>query len=865
MNTEQYTEFLSSLGVTEDTASESQKSDAIAFSTCYDWYIDKQKVLPENASLAAKIWVQKYALHNSDNICLESTPEDMWDRIAKVLAEIEVSTSENKDIEYWINYFRHGLEDFKYSPQGSGLYSLGNSYVNATCSNCFVLPPPEDSLTGIFETAKNTAKIYAARGGVGFSLSNLRPKNAKTSNASKTSTGAVSFMDFYSYITGMIGQEGRRGALMLSLDCNHPDLLRFIDEKRDLDKQEFFSNLLNNDININDSKWSAIADRLKSTSHANVSVMITDEFMTAVKNDTPYNLKFNFNDPKYIDMNISVSAKEIWHKLMHSAWESAEPGILNIDHIKKECPADQYSDFVEYTWTDPKDNKTKVSYYSFETVGVNPCAEETLSAFDSCNLGIFNLPRFVINPYQDNAKFDWDGYRESIELGIRAQDNIKEWDLSRLPLEENRLAGVLGRRISVGNTGLADCLAALNLRYDSDKGIDMAEKIYKFMAHFAYLTSSKLAKEKGSFPIFDWEKHKKSPFITRLDKEVLKHIEVHGLRNIGLLTQAPAGSMSILFRNCSSGIEPIFMTSYIRNVKKPGSKEFEQHLVNHQAIEDCLQITGSKESPNFVVASEIDWSKRIQMQSRLQLHIDHSISSTINLPNDATVEDVSKIYMEAYDAKLKGVTIYRDKCRTGILISTEDSVKKSNSKILERPKTTDITIHKTKYKEKNYMILIGKIDGQPIEVFGGEEPEGLSLPTKYHKAELTKKSRGHYSLTVWLSDDEDDVLKINNIGNRFPAGDIITLTRMISLSLRNGIKISDIVEQLSKSSNGLYDAPAVFARVLKQYVPDEDLLIKEKQKGKLCPDCGEPLDFKRESGCLVELCTSCNYSNSKCG
>ena len=855
-------DYLSGKGLTPATAGKAALSDATAYSYAFNWYIDIQKVLPENAGIAAKIWVQKYALHDSDGICLEMTPPDMWDRLANTLANVEVETNPtNKSHSHWLNYFRTGLENYSYSPQGSGLYSLGNDYVISSSSNCFVLPPPEDNLESIADTAKHMMRIYAARGGVGFHISNLRPKYSKTNNAARSSTGAVSFMDFYSYVTGLIGQEGRRGALMESIMVHHPDIFHFIDEKRDLDKSDFFKEMADCGIDVNDFRWSAIADRLKSTSHANVSVMITDDFMDAVKKDGDFELYFDFKDGNYPRISRIVKAKAIWDKLMHSAWSSAEPGILNWDHITRECPADQYADMTKYEWLDPIDKKVRKSSYSFQTVGVNPCAEETLSAGDSCNLGIFNLMNFVIDPYTDKARFDWDAYKSIIELGIRAQDNIKEWDLPRLPLEVNRLAGVLGRRISVNNTALGDCLAALGYRYDTDEAIDMAERIYSFLANEAYKTSALLAQEKGSFPAFNLEKHMKSPFIQRLEPATLELIEKHGLRNIGLLTQAPAGSMSILFRNCSSGIEPVFMVSYTRNVKKPGSKDFEQHTIYHQAAKDCKDAGGNIDA--FVPAGSINYSKRIKMQSAIQRHIDHSISSTINLPNDVTVEEVSKIYMDAYDAGLKGITVYRDGCRTGVLNSIKP--KEEIMRKVERPKTTEIDIFKTKYKEKTYMILVGKNEeGRPIECFGGLE-DGLILPTVYKSASLTKKSRGHYSLTVQLSDDEEDILKVNNIGARFPAQDIMTLTRMISLSLRNGISVADIVEQLTKASSALYDAPAVFARVLKQYISDDDLISKEKSKGKICPDCGEELEYKRESGCLVELCSSCNYSNSKCG
>lgn len=851
----------------EQALTPSQLSEAKAYAATYEWYITNQKVLPNNAGLAAKIFVQKYALHSDTGECIEMTPPEMWDRLAKVLAEMELATTANtemsvsKTYDNYFTYFRTNLENWSYSPQGSGLYSLGNPYVKASSSNCFVLSPPEDNLEGIADTAKHMMQIFAARGGVGFDISKLRPKGAKTNNAARSSTGAVSFMDFYSYVTGLIGQSGRRGALMESMKVHHPDIIDFINEKRDLDKQDFFGEL-SGCVDINDYKWSAVADRLKSTSHANVSVMVTDDFMQAVKNDTDFELYYDFANVNYPHISKTVQAKLIWDQLMYSAWESAEPGILNWDHIVRECPADQYSELKTYKWFDAKENLWKVSDYSFATVGVNPCAEETLSAGDSCNLGIFNLMNFVDKPYTKDATFLWNRYRETIAVGVRAQDNIKEWDLPRLPLEVNRLAGWLGRRISVNNTGLGDCLAALGLKYDTDEAIDMAGKIYKFMANIAYKTSAMLALEKGSFPAFDLKKTLASPFIQRLDPETIELIKKNGLRNIGLLTQAPAGSMSILFRNLSSGMEPVFdVEEHYRNVKVPGTDDFEQHLIQHQAIQDCKAVGG--DISVFIPSSKINYSQRIKMQSMLQKYIDHSISSTINLPEETTVEEVSKIYMEAYDAGLKGITVYRANCRTGVLVS-KDKKKKNTNGIIERPKTTNIDIHKTKYKEKNYMILVGKTEGLPIEVFGGLE-DGLSLPTVYHSATLSKKSRGHYSLNIQLSEDEEDVLKVNNVGARFPAQDIMTLTRMISLSLRNGISVADVVEQLTKATTTLYDAPAVFARVLKNYISDDELINKEKSKGKVCPDCKGELEYKRESGCLVELCTSCTYSNSKCG
>ena len=1225
---ELYDEYLTSKGSNVNSASASLKSEANSYAKCYEWYIEKMKVLPENATLASRIWVDKYALHTQTGECCEQTPAEMWDRISIVLANEEMkSPSNTKEFSYWKDRFYGVLDGWKYSPQGSGLFALGNPYVKASSSNCFTLPPPEDNLESIFDTAKNMARIFAFRGGEGHDISNLRPRGAATNNAARSSTGAASFMDFFSYVTGMIGQSGRRGANLQTMRISHPDIELFIEEKSDMRKQPFFEELAGVGININDYKWAAIADRLKSTSHSNVSVRINDKFMKAVKEDGEYELWFEFKDNAYPRISRMIQARVLWDKLMHHAWSSAEPGILNWDHIIRESPADQYTNLPEIEFTDPATGETKWVSYSFETVGLNPCltgdtwiltddgakqikdligiphltilngkqfpatgfwstgvkpvfkistsrghsikatanhkflvkgadgivewvelqnlqpkaelvlsqnlqfgwggggtleegylvgsflgdghyhtstksavlgfwgegkqtaqkaisfikdlpplskkspipfgsdinlepegdriyikskqlfilcsqylefpskrpldsieyassdfvsgflsglfdadgtilvnpekgnsirlnqsdtqilylaqrllarlginssvyenrrdaefremplnngtgenksywckanhelvisrrsiitfservgflqtskieklalivaphkrspykdcittkvisiepageeevfdctvegphafdanglvshncAEETLSAFDSCNLGLFLLPAFVKNPYTPEASFDFEAYGEVIAMGVRAQDNIKSWDLPILPLEGNRIAGVLGRRISVGNTGLADALAMLGLRYDTDEAIQMAESIYDFLANAAYQTSARLAEEKGSFQIFDWERHKKSPFIQRLSKETQKLIRTKGLRNIGLLTQSPAGSLSIEMRNCTSGIEPLFLAAMSRSVKVPGSGDTVQYIVYHQGIQDALNINPDFDKSIYVEANSIDYHKRIKMQAAIQRHIDHSISSTVNLPNDATVEDVSQLYMEAFDSGLKGITVYRDGCRTGVL----NSIKKEVAEPVvrrERPKTTDIKIHKVKYRNLNYMVLVGLADGKPIEVFGGLE-DGLSLPTKYQSATLTKKSRGHYSLVVQLSDDPEDVLKVNNVSARFPAEDIMTITRLISLSMRNGVPVSEITDQLQKSAGGMFDAPAIFARVLKNYLEDEDLV--RMAASKTCPQCGGDIEIRRESGCLTETCrnTKCGWVNSKC-
>lgn len=861
--------FLKACGLTLDTATVIDISKASSYETCFNWYINTMKVTEENAAIAAKIWVQKYCLTDKDGMCLESTPEDMWNRLAATLAEEEMNTgnhdntynmTHDEHLQYWHEKFYSALENWQYVPQGSGLFALGNPYVKSSASNCFVLPSPKDSLESIFDTARDMARIYAFRGGCGIDISGLRPFGASTNNAARTSTGAASFMDFYSQVTNLVGQAGRRGALMLTIRVDHPDIIKFIRMKRDMEKKPFIDACEEAGINLKDWRWSAIHDRLKSTSFANVSVRLTRNFIEAVKAGKTYECWYEFDNNEYPRISEELDAKEVWNELMMGAWESAEPGILNWDHILEESPADCYVNLLGQTWIDPKTHETKTGNYSFETLSTNPCGEVPLSGGDSCCLGTFFLPSFVVNPYTDKAYFNWTHFANIIKLGVRAQDNIKNWDARILPLEINRMAAILGRRISLGTHGLADCLAMLGIRYDTEEAIEVADKLYELLKNTVYATSVQLAKEKGAFLAWDSEKEKNNPFLKRLSSDVSEDMAKYGRRNIACLTNAPTGSMSILSRNCSSGIEPVFMVSYNRNVKKPGTDDMENFTIYHQAVKDCIDAGGDPSV--FIEANDINPEMRVRLQATIQRHIDHAISVTTNLKAEATVEEVSKLYLQAFDLGCKGMTVYRADSRTGVLNSNVKKTKKT--KIIERPKTTEIDIHKMKYKDRPWAILIGKVDGKPVEVFAGIE-EDTPLPNKYHKAELTKKSRGHYTLTIHLSDDAEDIMRVNNVGARFPAPEGMALTRFISLALRNGVSITDIGEQLQKSSSSMFDYPAVLARVLKQYITEEE--YSEKHKGKPCPDCGSELKFRKQDGCMIEYCdnSSCNYVNSKCG
>lgn len=862
--------YLKDKGLTAPT--QQQLSKANSYASCYIWYLSHMKVTESNAAIASDVWVNKYALCDASGNCLEHTPEDTWDREATALANEEIRTNPtNKDFDHWHGVFLSALTDWKYSPQGSGMYALGNPYVKASVSNCFVAPSPQDSLESIFDTARYMARTYASRGGVGINLNALRPFGAFTNNAAKTSTGAASFMDFFSYVTGMIGQSGRRGALMQCMTVHHPDIVRFIEMKTDKPLQPFIEELKDAGIDLNDWKYAPISERLKSTSFANISVMITDEFMAAVKGKTPYTQRFNFKGEaaaKYKPMAIEADAEGIWETLMHSSWKSAEPGILFWDHISRESTSDYYVSMPSFTFFDQMlGEEATVTNLNLMVSATNPCGEQPLPEDDSCCLGTHALPAFVKFPFTEKAVFDFKEFERVLRIAVRAQDNIKGIDAASLPIQSQRAMALLLRRIGLGNTGLSDCMASLGIRYDTEEAIKFVQDFYAFQRDVYYDESVNLAQEKGVFPAFDWSKHTLSPFICRLPAKLQSRIKAHGIRNIALLTQAPNGSMSILFRNSSSGSEPTFMLASTRNMKISGSTESAQYTVYHQAVQDALDAGWSKEkiASIFIEAGEIDPRMRVRMQGAMQLFIDSAISITTNLKSTATVEEVRALYEMAHEYGCKGFTVYRDGCRAGVLNAIKSDKPAISKGPIERPKTTDIAIHKVKYKDKPWCVLVGSTENGPIEAFAGIE-EDTPLPNKYHKAELTKRSRGHYSLTVWLSDEEDsDIIKINNIGARFPSPEGLVITRFISLSLRNRVPIADICEQLQKSSTSMFDYPAVLNRVLKNYIPEEEAITKEMAKGEKCPQCGSVLGIKRESGCIVKVCDQCNYVDSKCG
>lgn len=530
------------------------------------------------------------------------------------------------------NSIKKAIKDKKFMPAGRilagrGLDKLGRKI---TLSNCYVMPKVEDNIESIFDTAKYLARTYSYGGGCGLTLSKLRPKGAKVNNAAHTTTGAVSFMDLFSMVTGLIGMRGRRGALMLNMDCNHPDIEDFIDVKNDLDRVNF----------------------------ANISVNVNDEFMTAVENDTDYTLYFKV-EATGEEIKKQVNARELFYKLALNNWNMAEPGILYKNRID--------------SWNLMSEDE------DFEFAGVNPCAEETLPAFGSCNLSSINLSEFVKKPFTENAEFDFDGFKEMVKNGVIYLNEVLDENMKLHPLKQQREMSRDLRQIGLGIMGLADMFIKLGVKYGSKESIEWIDRIGRTMINEALRESAMLAKEYGTFPNYKRESVLKSPFlIENVDEDVLDLIKEYGLRNSQLLTIAPTGSISTLI-GCSNGVEPIFQISYTRKSESLHNEDT-YYKVFTQIVKDYMDknnLTAEDPLPDFfITTTNLNYKDRIDVQSTWQKYIDASISSTVNVPNEFSVEEVEELYLYAWKKGIKGVTIYRDGCaRSGILIS--DNAKKS--------------------------------------------------------------------------------------------------------------------------------------------------------------------------------------------
>ena len=704
----------------------------------------------------------------------------------------------NESFEEFLDRVSHGytpikelIKDKKFIFGGRILANRGVPNRHLSLSNCYVITPPEDNLESIVDTAKKLARTYSYGGGCGIDVSNLAPKGAKVHNAAKETTGAVSFMDFFSYITGLIGQEGRRGALMISIDCNHPDLIEFINLKSQKD----------------------------ICTKANISVRVSDKFMQAVLNDEDYTLHY-YRPEGNQTIEKTIKAKEIFHLLALRNWEWAEPGILYWDRIQ---------------------NYNLLDNTGFKYAGVNPCAEEPLPAGGSCLLGSINLSEFVINPFTNNAKIDYEALEEATSIAIVGLNQVLIEGLNFHPLKEQQETVRSLRQIGLGTMGLADMLIKLGITYGSDESINTIKEVYKTIATMAIKQSLELAKSHSCYPVCDKDKLVESNFIKnlKLDEATLNEIKEYGLYNSQLLTCAPTGSIGTMLE-VSTGVEPNFALHYTRKTQSLDGKD-SYYEVNARILADYLTLFDTTEIPNyFVTSSDIKPLQRIKVQSELQKYIDASISSTINLPKETTVEEVEDIYINAWKYGLKGVTIYRSGCKREGILTVDKPIDIQSTVAPKRPKELEADFYLVKSKGQQFIVLVGLLNNKPYEIFAFRP--NMSITVDNHKGIIIKKGKMHYSFKSQFVEIGDLQLKNEDTEEK-------AATLYASMLLRHGIDIKYIIKTAKKVNDNITSFSSAMCRVLNKYVPKETL--KDK-----CPDCGGELI--REGGCIH--CKSCGYS-----
>ncbi len=817
--------------------------------------------------LAARVWVNKYALKDSFGNIYELTPDDMHRRLAKEIARIEEQYSNPLTEDEIYNV----LKDFKYIvPQGGPMTGIGNDYQIASLSNCFVVgnDGDSDSYGGIMKIDQEQVQLMKRRGGVGHDLSHIRPKGSPVKNSALTSTGIVPFMERYSNSTREVAQDGRRGALMLSVSIKHPDSESFIDAKLEQGK----------------------------VTGANVSVKLQDDFMQAVEKGTPYIQQYPVNGNKPL-FKKEIDARNLWDKIVKNAWKSAEPGILFWDTIIKESIPDCYADL------------------GYRTVSTNPCGEIPLCPYDSCRLLAINLYSYVEKPFTKHAKFNFELFKEHIHYAQRIMDDIIDLELEKIDaiiekvnadpedeiikfternLWENiRRKAKEGRRTGIGITAEGDMLAALGLRYGSENAIDFSEEIHKTVTMEAYRSSVYLAKDRGPFKIYDAEREKNNPLINRIKNEdsvLYEKMTKYGRRNIALLTIAPTGTTSLMTQT-TSGIEPVFMPVYKRRRKvNPNDKDvrvdfvdevgdhWEEYTVFHHKFKNWMEVNGHKidkeyseeelnklvkTSPYYKATSnDVDWLAKVRMQGRIQKWVDHSISVTINLPSDVNEELVGKLYLEAWKSGCKGVTVYRDGSRSGVLISNDGKEKKKGSGFpTKRPEKLEADVVRFQNNKDKWIAFVGLLDNKPYEIFTGlsDDEDGILLPRSITKG---------YIIKSW--DDEEisryDFQYINKRGYKTTIEGLShkfnpvywNYAKLISGTLRHGMPINKVVElvtSLQLDNETINSWKAGVARALKKYIPDGT-----PADDTICGDCGSE-EIVYQEGCLT--CLSCG--SSKCG
>ncbi|WP_462395851.1 adenosylcobalamin-dependent ribonucleoside-diphosphate reductase [Phocaeicola plebeius] len=825
--------------------------------------------------LAARVWVNKYAVKDSFGNIYEKSPEDMHWRIANEVARVEakypnaLSSQELFDL----------LDHFKYIvPQGSPMTGIGNDYQIASLSNCFVigLNGSADSYGAIIRIDEEQVQLMKRRGGVGHDLSHIRPKGSPVKNSALTSTGLVPFMERYSNSTREVAQDGRRGALMLSVSIKHPDSESFIDAKMTEGK----------------------------VTGANVSVKLDDEFMQAAVEGKPYTQQYPIDSPNPM-VSKEIDASALWKKIVHNAWKSAEPGVLFWDTIIRESVPDCYADL------------------GFRTVSTNPCGEIPLCPYDSCRLLAINLYSYVVNPFTPEAYFDFDLFKKHVALAQRIMDDIIDLELEKIERilekidsdpESMEVKGSerhlwekiyhksgLGRRTGVGITAEGDMLAAMGLRYGTEEATEFSEKVHKTIALEAYRSSVNMAKERGAFEIYDAEREKNNPFINRLkeaDPELYEEMKKYGRRNIACLTIAPTGTTSLMTQT-TSGIEPVFMPVYKRRRKvNPNDANvhvdfvdetgdaFEEYVVFHHKFLTWMKINGydpdkryTQEEIDELVAkspyyratsNDVDWLMKVKMQGRIQKWVDHSISVTINLPNNVSEDLVNQLYVEAWRSGCKGCTVYRDGSRAGVLISTKKKDKKEEEEecrckppqVVEvRPKVLEADVVRFQNNKEKWVAFVGLLDGRPYEIFTGlqDDEEGIVLPKSVTTGRIIKSydedGTKHYDFQ--FENKRGYKMTIEGLSEKFNK-EYWNYAKLISGVLRWRMPIEQVIKlvgSLQLDSENINTWKNGVERALKKYVQDGT-----EAKGVKCPNCGHETLVYQE-GCLI--CKTCG--SSRCG
>ncbi len=823
--------------------------------------------------LAARVWTSKYALKDSVGNLYELTPDDMHARLAREIARIEKRYPNPLTEEELFDLFKN----FKYIvPQGSPMTGIGNDYQVSSLSNCFVIgfDSDADSYGAIIKIDEEQVQLMKRRGGVGHDLSHIRPKGSPVKNSALTSTGIVPFMERYSNSTREVAQDGRRGALMLSVSIKHPDSEAFIDAKLEQGK----------------------------ITGANVSVKIHDDFMQAALANQPYQQQYPIvsDHPWFVK---TVSASDLWKKIVHNAWKSAEPGVLFWDTIIRESVPDCYADL------------------GYKTVSTNPCGEIPLCPYDSCRLLAINLYSYVKDPFTPQASFDFDLFKQHVRLAQRIMDDIIDLEMEKIDKivakiesdpedndikstefqlwEKIRTKTIQGRRTGVGTTAEGDMLAAMGLRYGTDEAIDFSEQVHKTIALEAYRSSVNMAKERGAFKIYDAKREENNPYILRLkeaDPGLYEEMVKYGRRNIACLTIAPTGTTSIMTQT-TSGIEPVFMPVYTRRRKvNPNDKDvhidfvdengdsFEEYTVFHHKFVTWMEANGyptakkyTKEeidemvakSPYYkATANDVDWLKKVQMQGRIQKWVDHSISVTINLPSDVSEELVGKLYEEAWRCGCKGVTVYRDGSRAGVLVSNDKPEDKKDKKcvcydrevVQKRPTELKCDVVRFQNNKDKWIAFVGLLNDRPYEIFTGlaDDEDGILLPKSVTEGKIIKAPNGDGTnrYDFQYRNNRGYKTTVEGLSYKFDK-EFWNYAKLISGVLRYGMPIDQVIKMVSSlqlDSESINSWKVGVERALKKYIVDGT------QTSQVCPNCGQA-GLVYQEGCLT--CKNCGYS--RCG